>query len=209
MRKLVQKNKFKTNQKESYKGHDWWNWAVWIEAKASDLQAVKSVTYTLHSSYNNPIRTIESRKTNFRLKSAGWGEFTIPIEIKLNDGSVERLKHALKLHYPDDKKKPLALIQIVDQPPSETAEHTEALLGAIIVAAPKAEVKAATGHTGTRLKVRLTGSTVNAVAKGVQLWLARNSGVKLQLITGQGKTKNAHDISFDNVSSIFRNAKSD
>jgi hypothetical protein len=55
------------------------------------------VTYRLHPTFPKPIRVSDHRASGFRLQSAGWGEFTISIEIQQRDGSIKRRFHHLKL----------------------------------------------------------------------------------------------------------------
>jgi transcription initiation factor IIF auxiliary subunit len=91
-------------QSEEYQGDDWWNWAVWIKGSRDELDAIKSVTYTLHSTFRNPVRKVTDRGTNFRLKTEGWGVFTLYARVDPKSGDTRRLKHDLQLHYPDGSK---------------------------------------------------------------------------------------------------------
>src|SRR5436305_13523381 len=76
---------------------DWWDWEVWLEGAARDLDAIEEVQYRLHPTFPNPTRVVRDRASNFLLRAAGWGEFTIRIEIHYRDGRVERRSHDLKL----------------------------------------------------------------------------------------------------------------
>jgi hypothetical protein len=87
-------------QECSYAGNDWWRWAVWLEGSAADLRAVREVVYTLHPTFPNPVRHVDTRENGFRLESAGWGEFELYAEILFKDGRKERRSHWLKLDYP-------------------------------------------------------------------------------------------------------------
>lgn len=89
-----------TRQSFSYSGKDWWDWSVWLEGTSQELDAVTHVIYTLHSTFRDPVRLIETRSNGFRLDSAGWGGFEIYIEIVRADGSRLKLVHELELEYP-------------------------------------------------------------------------------------------------------------
>jgi transcription initiation factor IIF auxiliary subunit len=93
----------KITQHDKYEGDDWWSWSVWIDGSKEEIDQIKCVEYTLHSTFPNPVRTIATRRNNFKLTSSGWGEFTIYVRIVRKDESVLRLKHPLKLHYPENK----------------------------------------------------------------------------------------------------------
>jgi transcription initiation factor IIF auxiliary subunit len=88
-------------QSSDYQGNDWWKWAVWLEGTDAELDKVRSVTYYLHPTFHDRIRTTETRKDGFKLKSAGWGEFNIRIEVLYKKGNTKHLKHYLELHYPE------------------------------------------------------------------------------------------------------------
>lgn len=93
----------KIAQDYKYVGDDYWKWSVWLEGPAKELDQVESVTYNLHPTFRNPIRRIDSREDKFRLKTSGWGVFTLYGTLLLKNGSTERLKHNLELRYPDGK----------------------------------------------------------------------------------------------------------
>lgn len=87
----------------SYKDDDWWEWSVWIEGPEGELDEIKSVEYTLHPSFPNPVRTIVDRPSKFRLKTAGWGVFTIYAKAAHQNGEQTLLEHDLELLYPDGR----------------------------------------------------------------------------------------------------------
>lgn len=87
-------------QESHYRGNDRWDWSVWIEGTAKDLDQIEYVEYTLHPTFPKPLLRRTSRLQNFRLKSAGWGEFMIGVEIKKRDGTGSRTQHWLTLQYP-------------------------------------------------------------------------------------------------------------
>jgi transcription initiation factor IIF auxiliary subunit len=87
-------------QNETYKGDDWWQWSVWLEADAAELDAIEFVQYTLHHTFAQPVRRTSNRAAQFRLDSSGWGGFTIYAKAVQKDSSEITLQHQLKLYYP-------------------------------------------------------------------------------------------------------------
>jgi transcription initiation factor IIF auxiliary subunit len=92
---------FTVEQWEKYEGDDWWTWAVWISGKDEALDEIDHVEWTLHPTFPNPIRRIHERSTKFRLETGGWGGFTVGAQAQMKDGRQIKLRHVLKLHYPD------------------------------------------------------------------------------------------------------------
>jgi predicted acylesterase/phospholipase RssA len=92
-----QRTQLQIGQQYQYQGEKGWNWSVWLEASDEELDKVDSVVYTLHPKFPDPVRTVEDRKTNFRLRSRSWGTFRIHAEVLLKDGSRVRMKHELVL----------------------------------------------------------------------------------------------------------------
>jgi transcription initiation factor IIF auxiliary subunit len=88
-------------QSQQYRGDDWWDWAVWIEGSEADLDQIEEVIYRLHSSFPKPLRTMKNRQDCFKLESAGWGTFCIPVKVVLKNGETRKLMHELELLYPD------------------------------------------------------------------------------------------------------------
>lgn len=95
---------FTLKQLDDYKLDDWWNWSIWIEGSPSELDQIDHVIYKLHPTFPEPVRVTRDRSSNFRLESAGWGEFTILAKVVLKSGEEIRLSHELALHYPDGKR---------------------------------------------------------------------------------------------------------
>ena len=57
------------------------------------LDEVASVTYRLHPTFKDPVRSVSDRKSNFELRTAAWGEFNMTAEITYKGGKklvVER-----------------------------------------------------------------------------------------------------------------------
>lgn len=84
-----------------YKDDDWWDWSVWIEGSDKEMDNIKSVEYTLHSTFPSPVRKITDRASNFRLTTTGWGNFTLYAKVLHTDGSHTLLEHDVILYYPD------------------------------------------------------------------------------------------------------------
>lgn len=88
-------------QHSEYKGDDWWEWSVELEADPTTLDRVKYVEYELHPTFSKPVRRIQDRSANFRLETAGWGVFPIYAVVVFKDGTKETLQHELELTYSD------------------------------------------------------------------------------------------------------------
>ena len=73
----------------------WWNWAVWLEGSIDELNKVREVVYTLHSTFPQPVRSVTDRQSKFRLEAAGWGEFMIFAAVKTIDNQEILLRHWL------------------------------------------------------------------------------------------------------------------
>ena len=91
----------KIDQGFEYKDNDWWKWWIWIEGSEKDLDQIDHVTYTLHPTFPNPVRTVDDRTSKFRLETAGWGVFMIHAKVVNKDRTEIRLKHNLVLEYPN------------------------------------------------------------------------------------------------------------
>lgn len=96
----------KIAQSEEYKGDDWWEWAVWIDGKPDEIKSIRSVSYTLHPSFRDPIRTVTDRRTKFRLEGEGWGGFVMAVRVETENGESRLLKHELELFYPPEPNTP-------------------------------------------------------------------------------------------------------
>jgi hypothetical protein len=70
--------------KESGK-KDWYDWWVYVVAKDNTIiNKIKYVTYTLHETFDKPVRKVDTNKNNFTLRATGWGEFEIKADIHLD-----------------------------------------------------------------------------------------------------------------------------
>lgn len=91
---------FKLKNDWNYVGDDRWDWEIYLESEnPSDLEQVESVKYILHPTFRVPVRTIKDRTEGFRLKTNGWGTFTIKAFVYMKNGKKIKLEHVLKLQY--------------------------------------------------------------------------------------------------------------
>jgi transcription initiation factor IIF auxiliary subunit len=88
-------------QSSEYVRRNWWNWSVWIEAPSTVLNDIEYVDYKLHSTFVDPVQHRTNPQEKFLLKSSGWGEFTINLEIKPKNGRAFTKRHWLTLEYPE------------------------------------------------------------------------------------------------------------
>lgn len=88
-------------QNQKYEGDNWWKWSLWIEGSNEDLDRIDSVTYTLHPTFPEPIRTVTDRASKFQLRCSGWGVFLIPIKVRLKNSRTIALQHQLQFTLPD------------------------------------------------------------------------------------------------------------
>ena len=61
-------------QDSKYLGKNRWQWSVWLEGDPEELDVIDHVIYILHSTFLDPVRTIDSRSTKFKLEASSWGE---------------------------------------------------------------------------------------------------------------------------------------
>jgi transcription initiation factor IIF auxiliary subunit len=81
-----------------YQGGDWWQWEAFLDDGGSgQLQQVDYVEYVLHSTFPNPIRTVDEPEGGFVLKTAGWGTFTLKAFVYLREGEKLKLTHEIEL----------------------------------------------------------------------------------------------------------------
>ena len=69
-------------------GRDYYRIIVSLDPyKTEALSNVEKVVYFLHKTFTNPVREVTNRGTNFELRTAAWGEFTIRAEVYLKSQS--------------------------------------------------------------------------------------------------------------------------
>jgi transcription initiation factor IIF auxiliary subunit len=67
-----------------------------------DLTDILSVTYVLHESYYDPIRTSRNRSKKFEIDVTSYGDYMVIVKIALKNREVvisETLGNALRNHY--------------------------------------------------------------------------------------------------------------
>jgi transcription initiation factor IIF auxiliary subunit len=90
-------------QNQKYMGSDYWQWSVCLDGTQEELDSVEYVTYILDPTFNEPVRIVGDRTTNFRLTTFASGAFTIHANIMHRDGQETTVQHDLVLLYPDGK----------------------------------------------------------------------------------------------------------
>ncbi|MBI4471175.1 MAG: hypothetical protein HY646_00810 [Acidobacteria bacterium] len=80
--------------------HTWFDWEVFIDEDQSKLEQIDHVTYFLHPTFPDPVRTVRNPENRFALKSRGWGEFDVGVRIVYKDGRSEKLTYSLDLSKP-------------------------------------------------------------------------------------------------------------
>jgi transcription initiation factor IIF auxiliary subunit len=86
---------FRTQAKEVEK--DWFEWQIEVAGPVAALKDITQVEYILHPTFPDRIRLIKNADSNFRLESAGWGEFDITVNVSFNNGDERTLIVPLKL----------------------------------------------------------------------------------------------------------------
>lgn len=75
----------------------YYKWKVFVNESDPVLEQIEQVEYTLHPTFPQPHQVRENRGNKFALETAGWGEFTLLIAVKFNDGRVEKVPYWLDL----------------------------------------------------------------------------------------------------------------
>lgn len=79
-------------------GNNVWDWEIFIEATPEALSKVEYVEYTLHPTFQEPIRKIHTRHNKFALSARGWTTFEIKIRVHFYDGTEKYLTHMLNFN---------------------------------------------------------------------------------------------------------------
>src|SRR6266498_1825934 len=82
---------------EKKHNYDWYEWCVFVNSPKELLDDIKTVEYTLHPTFPDPVRLIKDKATRFALLSAGWGGFQINAKAILVTGELIETNHNLKL----------------------------------------------------------------------------------------------------------------
>jgi hypothetical protein len=96
-------DRLKIAQDSTRKSSRYWSWRAWIEGSPDELDGIDEVVWILHPTFTNPIRSIKSRETKFRLDTSGWGEFKLRAEVHPKSGPVQRMSHWVKLSDTDEQ----------------------------------------------------------------------------------------------------------
>lgn len=94
---LAQTRGVSFNNTATYRGDGRYDWTVYVDADAVTLAKIRSVQYTLHPSFPNPVQTVTNRQTKFALSANGWGEFTIYAKVVFTDGTTGNYSYRLNL----------------------------------------------------------------------------------------------------------------
>ena len=81
-----------------YVGRRAWKWTIYITGDEATLKDIKSVTYTLHPTFRNPVRKVDKLvdiSKAFPYTTRGWGTFTVKVLISFDDGFELRKEHQL------------------------------------------------------------------------------------------------------------------
>src|SRR5215204_2333201 len=87
-------------------GDNFYDWCIFVDEDSTIINSIKSVEYTLHPTFPNPVRVIEDKSSRFALYSAGWGGFALQIRITYEDGSESLTSYRLRLEEDNWPKKP-------------------------------------------------------------------------------------------------------
>lgn len=169
-------------QSNQYEGEDWWSWAVWLEAPKREMDAIKCVVYRLHSTFEEPVRTITTRRNGFKLESGGWGEFVIHLEIVGIDGRRRKRDHSLKLEYPKSAP-PKPETKRVAKPVPRRADPKSGgpiLKPAIVPPLPRPEPLVKATAAPASAKVNLPGPKIFISNSAADALIARRLRDKLQ-----------------------------
>ncbi len=77
--------------------YDYYDWEVYVDEDDDTLSQIDHVTYFLHKTYPNPVRTVADPASRFSIGSRGWGEFDIGVQVKYRDGRTEQSTYRLNL----------------------------------------------------------------------------------------------------------------
>jgi transcription initiation factor IIF auxiliary subunit len=77
--------------------YDYYDWEVFVAEDKEVIEKIDHIIYFLHKTFPNPVRTISDKKNGFALKSRGWGEFEIGIQIYFKDNQTQQQVYWLNL----------------------------------------------------------------------------------------------------------------
>ena len=77
-------------------GDGLWRWSVLLPPDER-LERVQEVVYTLHPTFNRPVRRVRSRETGFAVEDVTSSSFTVYARVIFEDGSEQLLEKRLEL----------------------------------------------------------------------------------------------------------------
>ena len=80
--------------------YDYFDWEVYVDEDPSVIADIANVTYFLHKTFPEPVRTATDAESHFAVQSRGWGEFDIAVQVTFRDGHTERGAYRLDLSKP-------------------------------------------------------------------------------------------------------------
>lgn len=92
---IIKVNNYAKKLDKSLYGYEGYEWRVFIDEDEATLDKIDYVEYLLHKTFPNPKRPAGTRAKNFELKSAGWGEFYIYINIFFKNGEKKEQRYWL------------------------------------------------------------------------------------------------------------------
>src|SRR5437764_34225 len=117
-------------QGSTYQGDDYWRWWVSLAGTKEELDGVEHVVYTLDPTFPDPVRPISDRDQNFKLETAGWGNFRLYASVVYKGGSTQLLHLDLDLKYPKDEE-PAAEPPPAGEPEPKAGPSVEAAHSAV------------------------------------------------------------------------------
>lgn len=78
-------------------GQQYYRWKVFVDEPDATLDEIDRVEYSLHPTFRQPHQVRTNREDKFALETAGWGEFTMMIDVKFRDGKTEKVPYWLDL----------------------------------------------------------------------------------------------------------------
>jgi transcription initiation factor IIF auxiliary subunit len=89
-------------------GKGYYEWSVFVRSSDPSPGQIRCVVYTLHQTFENPVRRECDPKTRFAHTTGGWGEFTILARVEWMDRSVTNHSYDLRLFNPPPARAPVA-----------------------------------------------------------------------------------------------------
>ncbi len=83
-------------QDSHYVGRNQWEWSVWLEGPAEELDQVDHMFYNLGTGFNRPVREVYDRETNFRLSTFAWDPTVLYAKAIFKDGHEQHFEHQVE-----------------------------------------------------------------------------------------------------------------